>query len=132
MQTNWRPLHDFLRQLPALPHGWDGERAAAPTSLAVSNASLVADALWMGACEPDRVAASVVGGVGLTVKIPGMVRNAYIECFNDGGVYLMLSDGQSEPVTRPVAKDEASLRAMAEEVRGYVHAVGNRVEADCA
>jgi hypothetical protein len=47
-------------------------------------------------------------------------RSVYLELYNDGAAYAILSDGPDEVGIRPVRTDERSFEALLTEVRGFL------------
>lgn len=105
-----------LDEFAALKKGWNSYRADAPSSLAINTANAVLSALAVANLTPSKVSPSAVGGVGITVREGG--RRAYVECYNDGVVYRMLSDGITEPDVALVA----GFGELSTEIRRYLDA----------
>ncbi len=88
------PLRDKLEALLILQEGWNGYTAPPPNRGAVATASVALAALHGTLSAPDRLAASAVGGVGITYHRGP--RKAYVECYNSGQIVLLLSDAEAE------------------------------------
>lgn len=103
-----------LRQFAELQPGWDGYKAAPPTPVVVAAARdfLSATAKF----PPDRVAPSVVGGIGVTYRKNG--RKVYVEFRNTGSILALFSDGTTEPAVEPV--DPSEYPAFVTRTRGYL------------
>lgn len=111
---------ESLAKLADLPRGWDGYDAEPPSASAVSHAkSFLAVATGSG-IVPGRIVPSVVGGVGMTFRADS--RKAYVEFFNDGEIYVLFSDGVSEPSTRPVRAENRGFEALIAEISQYLNA----------
>ena len=82
-------LEGFLNLRP----GWNGYSAPPPNRDAVSTAANALGAL-QALSEPNRLAPSAVGGIGITYRKGP--RKAYLECYNNGQVILLLSDSGTE------------------------------------
>lgn len=93
------PPHPILEAMLKLRAGWDGDGAPVPTRLAVETAKSVCDVFDADMQPFDRVAPSVVGGVGLT-RTRGN-RKFYVEVLNSGDVYAMESAPPAEPYVYP-------------------------------
>ena len=76
-----------LASFSKLETGWDSYNAVTPSGYAINNTKWVLTRLY----RVDRVAPSVVGGIGITVRVPGL--KVYIECLNDGRVSVLVEDG---------------------------------------
>jgi hypothetical protein len=74
-----------------LVKGWDGYDADPPSDEAIAGASKYLDLLDLAGIPPDRVASSVMGGVGVTHKLD--VGRVYVEFLNDGQTYVLKSFG---------------------------------------
>ncbi len=103
-----------------LTEGWDGYGAPAPSGAAIAVARSYLGSLFKERLEPSRVAPSVVGGIGITHKLTK--RRVYVECFNDGQIYALFSDGQSLPNGRPVKAREDSFEELIGAIRDYLNA----------
>ena len=104
----------LLRSFARLQSGWDGYSAAPPTHVVIAAArdflSTVAD------FPPDRVAPSVVGGIGMTFRRND--RKVSVEFRNTGSILAMFSDCTTEPVVEPV--DPGEYPAFLLRARGYL------------
>lgn len=69
---------DKIRSFSNLKFGWDGYKARTPSPTAIATAICLYRTLDI---KPDRIAPSVVGGVGFSFK------DIYIEMYNDGRTY---------------------------------------------
>lgn len=113
------PMLEKLQGFIRLKRGWDGYRAKPPTAHAIFNAEEFLSSLRVADVEPKRVAPSVVGGVGVTLR--AAERKSYVEFYNDGRVYVMHSDGETEPIIYPV-RMEQGYEDLISEIRGYLNA----------
>jgi len=90
--TDWET---GLQAMSKLAQGWDGYDADPPSDMAVETARRIAEFLSMSSLT-FRIAASVVGGVGITL-CGDRGSEVYIEVYNDANVYVMLSRNTDEP-----------------------------------
>lgn len=103
-----------MTALTKLNAGWDGYKAPPPTHVVVAAAR---DFLTTTAeFPPDRVAPSVVGGIGVTYRKNG--RKVYVEFRNTGSILALFSDGSTEPAVEPV--DPGEYPAFLARARGYL------------
>src|SRR5712671_2276675 len=79
-----------LESLSKLAPGWNRHGAPAPSKEAIRAARQFIEALVNDGQPPTRVAASAVGGVGVTRQVGE--RLAYIEFYNDGAACALLAD----------------------------------------
>lgn len=93
------PAGNLLSALVGLKDNWDGYDSPAPSRMALQTAAVIDTVLSEISIVPDRVAASVVGGVGITIV--GDSGELYIECSNSGAC------------TAAVSLDDGTCRAMA-------------------
>jgi hypothetical protein len=104
----------------ALQRGWDSYNAEPPSETAISNARRILHLLWSGgATVPVRISPSVEGGVGIIFSGPGE-KYADIECFNDGEILAITSEGSMEPSVWTVGGEAGSLRVTIEKIRSFL------------
>lgn len=106
-----------LAEMRMLQEGWNGYTAPPPSLLAISTARRFLFAAHAGEISPQRVAPSVVGGVGITFRRIG--RKCYVEFYNSGHVYLLRSNG-TEPQVVPIRSDSTSFRAAVRDIQEYL------------
>ncbi len=116
----WQNLLEEIDSWPGLAPGWDGYSASPPSSLAVENAKEFLALLCGSELEPSRVKPSVANGIGLTIR-KGR-RKVYVEFYNDGTVYALFSDGESEAETRQVQARQDDFSALIGQAREYLNA----------
>ncbi len=107
-----------LSKLTFLRDGWDGYDAPAPSG----PATLVADAFLQSLArtiKPDRVAPSVMGGVGITCKSQRAGRKVYIEFLNKGSACVLFSDGASEPEAYTFEPTKEAFARIAGQIAAY-------------
>src|SRR6266404_996525 len=113
--ASWIQKLEDLRELQA---GWDGYDAPRPDKKALENVRAFLDALkLLEDLEIALLSASAVGGVGITFAVPG--REAYVEFYNDGRVFTILSTGHEEPRITEWKKDTFSEALKS--IRDYIH-----------
>lgn len=92
-----------------------------PSPLAIEVARRLYDSLVLFQLPPTRVAVSVVGGIGLTIR--NRDRKAYIEVYNDGTTYILLSSRPQAPVVFPWRTDsERDISRLHGILTEYLHA----------
>ncbi len=94
-QKNANELKARLERLSRFNDNWDGAGAPAPSRLAIRNATSLVDYFRTPNFFPDKVAASVEGGIGFTFISPE--KRAYIECSNDGELFAVIYGAGAEP-----------------------------------
>ena len=109
-----------LVQLRHLRDGWNGYAAPAPSERAINTANAFVDILLRAKYEPKRLAPSAVGGVGITQR--SGAKKVYVEFFNDGKVFALFSDGDSEPISREIIPGYQSFKTLVKEMQEYLDA----------
>lgn len=108
-----------LDKAASLTAGWNGYSAPAPTPIAVASAREFLFVLHESDVEPSRIAASAVGGIGITIRNDG--RKAYVEFYNDGRIHALFAKGRSEPdVVRPVRPTHIEFKNLTDDIREYL------------
>ena len=116
----WQDLFEKLDSWRGLAPGWDGYSASPPSSLAIENAKEFLTLLCGSELVPARVRPSVASGIGLTIRAGR--RKVYVEFYNDGTVYALFSDGESELETRQVQGKQDDYSALIGQTREYLNA----------
>ena len=111
---------DKFRMMSQLREGWNGYKSPPPNATARALAENFVETLLRERMEPSKLAPSVLGGVGLTRR--NRDRRVYVEFFNNGQIYAMFSDGNSEPISRPVTAGLAAFKKLIAEMREYLDA----------
>ena len=116
---------DHLAKLNAfrtLQRGWDSYDAEPPSELAIANAKRVLHVIWsVGLGLPIKtIAPSVEGGVGI-VFAGSEQRYADIECFNDGEILGIISEGVSDPSVWTVGEESGMLRQAIEKISAFLN-----------
>jgi hypothetical protein len=108
-----------LDQMRQLQDGWNGYAAPAPNDNAIKLAEQICLHLQSDRLEPNRVAPSVIGGIGITRR--NGKRKVYVEVRNDGRTYALLSDGIDQ-ATRQVEMSDIGLSTLSQSMREYLDA----------
>lgn len=110
-----------LASFADLKDNWNSYGAEAPSKLAIETANRIAGTLHESFLAPTRIAPSVVGGIGISIKNPEG-RKVYLEVYNDATVYMMLSDDtDDDPVVFPVRTDtEKSRKSVVTDARQHL------------
>jgi hypothetical protein len=107
-----------LSKLSQLQEGWNGYAAPAPTEEAILTARSFVDTLLQEQYEPNRLAPSAVGGVGVTHRKGS--KSVYVEFYNDGRVLALFSDELSEPEIKRIEPCLNSFLMLIAQMRGYL------------
>ena len=109
-----------LSKMKNLRSGWNGYSAPVPSEIAILTARGFISSLIRGRQEPKRVTPSAVGGVGVTQRNAN--KKVFVEFFNDGKVFVLFSDGRSEPVSKEVLPSLKSFKDLTTEMQEYLNA----------
>src|SRR5687767_7957367 len=88
IKSTWGALWDKLNRIASLRHGWNSYDAPPPSPLTIEQARLFLECLHSENLEPGRLAASAIGGVGISLR--SKQRRVYVEFRNDGGIYVVM------------------------------------------
>lgn len=111
----------FFRQLEKmrdLQHNWDSYGAERPNEKALYWSDTVLKVLFHANFVPDKVSPSVENGVGISF-VNGR-RYADIECFNDGTILAVTSDGSGDPNVWHVAPNTEDIEHAVDYVRSFL------------
>ena len=111
---------DVIEGMKELNAGWDSYSAEPPSMLALHYATEFLYALFSSDIEPARIAPSVVGGVGITVK--NAARKVYVEFYNDGMTHALYAKKGQEPFSYPVRTENNGFRSLTAEIQQHLHA----------
>lgn len=102
----------LLRALNPVPFGYP-----LPTADTIAVAARVLAALASSQLDPRRIGATVEGGIGMNLGTP--MRDAYIECDNDGAVLVSLIGGDPP---RPVWEEplDSDFVELARRIHEYI------------
>jgi hypothetical protein len=108
-----------LQVVAQLSDGWDSYKAPAPAATAVAAARQYLGILALLNREPTRVAASAMGGVGITHRQGS--RKVYVEFYNNGTAHALFSDRDSREMrTAQVGTDLTSYYRLISKARAYL------------
>jgi hypothetical protein len=115
--AQWEKLESFRN----LQHGWDSYEAEPPNEVAMANARRVLHILWSsGTVPPIRtISPSVEGGIGI-VFAGSHNRYADIECFNDGDILAITSNGETEPSVWSPGTEAGGLHSAVERISSFL------------
>jgi len=126
----FKPFHDRersaqlarLESFRDLQQGWDSYAADAPSPAAIDSARHVLHVLWASeiALPIKAISPSVEGGVGLVFA--GLDKKyADIECFNDGEILAITSEGTADPLVWSLGGKAGSIREAIEKIRTFLN-----------
>jgi hypothetical protein len=116
----WNAIFEKLESFTQLATGWDGYCARPPEKAAILSAKLFLSQLTESDRSPERIKPSVIGGIGITFKVNH--RKCYVEFYNNGTVYALFSDGQTEPETCQVPPTAQNYKLLIKAIQGYLNA----------
>jgi hypothetical protein len=118
-QTTWEEWYKKIESCKALQEGWNGYTAPVPSERAITLAKRFLDAMQSANLLPTRVGPSAMGGIAVTRKV-GM-RKVLVECYNDGGVFALLSDRRTDDLPVEEVKDDpGSFAALITKMREFL------------
>jgi hypothetical protein len=104
-----------------LQRGWDSYGAEPPSDAAINNARRILRVLWeYEGGSQIRLSPSVEGGVGIIFSSIGK-KYADIECFNDGDILAVMSEGTPEPLVWTVDSSEESFRSAIDKIIAFLN-----------
>ena len=106
-----------LDEYRKLKPGWDSYRARVPNDYSIDAAKDVLRVLKAHDIEPTHVAASVIGGVGITIR-QSKKRLVFIESQNHGRTYIVLGNGEDcdvAPIT--IAEPDGWINRIREHLK---------------
>jgi hypothetical protein len=112
-----------LEKLSTLVDGWNGQGAPAPSPKAIHFAQQLIEALVNDGQPPTRVAASALGGVGITRQAGS--RRTYIEFYNDGTACALFSDDlqdENERVIGVPSQESGGFEQLLSSMKAYLNA----------
>lgn len=109
-----------LESFRSLRPGWDSYDAEPPTETAIDNARHILRVIWTSETAPPlrQISPSVEGGVALVFTGRDQ-KYADIECFNNGDILAITSDGITEPSVWSLNKDGGSIRRAIEKLNAF-------------
>ena len=93
-QSDWQSLFGKLEKLRRLERDWNGYGSMPPNATAEAHAHDILLELLNLNRIPERVVASADDGVG--IYIARGKKYAMIECYNDGGIVIGVSDSEGD------------------------------------
>lgn len=117
--NNWLKLFEQFNELSNLSDGWDSYDAPAPNSQSIESASSFLELLRPVGLEPTNIGPSVMGGVGFTFG-EGK-RIGFVEFYNEGDACAILSDGDSDPITKDVSLTGLGFQSIIADVQDYLN-----------
>lgn len=113
----WVAKLDGLSRLAA---GWNRHGAPSPSEVAIRQARQLIEAMVNDQQPPTRVAASAVGGVGITRRVGD--RMAFIEFYNNGtGCVLLTGDEANEAEERILDVGRGAFKDLLNEFKAYLN-----------
>jgi hypothetical protein len=106
-----------------LQHGWDSYDAEPPSEVAIASAKRVLHVIWsIGLVLSIKVISpSVEGGVGI-VFTGSDQKYADVECFNDGDILAIISEGVKDPSVWAIGGEPGALRQAIEKIHAFLNA----------
>jgi hypothetical protein len=115
MKASFGALRASLKDISALPAGWDTYGAEAPNERSRKLASKVLDILELCNLLPDRLSPSAEGGIAFSF-VDGDNR-AGIEVYNTGEIAAAIWSGQNPPIVWESEHSETALKRAIEQIR---------------
>ena len=109
-----------LESFRTLQPGWDSYDAAPPNEVAIENARHILHVLWVSEAAPPlrQISPSVEGGIAV-VFTGHDKKYADIECFNNGDILAITSNGSTEPSVWSLNKEGGSIRHAIEKLNAF-------------
>jgi hypothetical protein len=109
---------DTIERLCNLDHNWDSNGASAPNEAAADHARTVV--LWAGqlGVEVSAITPSAEDGIGVVFRRGNLYAD--IECYNDGSVLAVTSDGSGDPRVWEVGSSPAGIAEALGRIRDYL------------
>ena len=115
----WKSWYAKLEKVADLTDGWNGYKAPAPHAIAVENAKKFLAVMEDRLCLPTRIAASAVGGVGITRRI--REKKVYVEFLNNGLISaLFANDNDHSMYTRSITTDGSDCEHLISAAEDYL------------
>jgi hypothetical protein len=108
-----------LESLSTLTPGWNRQGAPPPSEEAIRTARQFIVVSVNDGQPPTRVAASAVGGVGVTRQAGE--RMAYVEFYNEGAACALLADDSTDEQVLDVAPEGGTFRRFLDKVKTYLN-----------
>ncbi len=116
----WEKWFSRLDECLQFDNGWNGYSAPAPNPLSVEHARGLLAAMRDGSVEPTRVGPTAMGGIAITRRVGH--KKAFVECYNDGRVYVLLGNRTTDEMdVRQVDADAQSFQKLVATMREYLN-----------
>lgn len=116
----WETIFSTLENLSSLKDGWNGYSAPAPETDSIATARSFLDTLKESKLTPTRIAASAIGGVGITCR--NHERKVYIEFFNDGQISALFADDMTQTMsTQRIEADLSNFESLISNMEDYLN-----------
>lgn len=108
-----------LKELSNLPTNWDSYDAEPPNDTALNWTKEILNILSKIGFFPTRITPSVENGVA--ISFIGNGKYADIECFNDGDILAVTSDGTGNPEVWEVEANTLGIKSAIEKIRVFLN-----------
>ena len=116
---NWSNWFKKLTELKLRRDEWSGGKAGPPNDLSIRNADVFVECLQQADYPPRQIAASVVGGVGVTLR--EKKKKVYVEFTNRGTVNALFSDGETKPVVEQIPASATKYFSFIDKAKAYLN-----------
>lgn len=110
--------YEKLKELSKLSTNWDSYGAEPPNDTALNWARETLKILSKIGFAPTRITPSVENGVGISFICGN--KYADIECFNDGDIVAVISDGKGNPEVWEVEANNLEITSAIEKIRVFL------------
>ncbi len=107
-----------LKELSSLPTNWDSYGAEPPNDIALNWTKEILSILFKIEFPPTRITPSVENGVGISFICDN--KYADIECFNEGEILAVTSDGKGNPEVWEVETSTLGITSAIEKIRVFL------------
>lgn len=120
ISPDWNNLFQKIDTISDLEEGWNGYCSPAPDENAAQSAKRFLEVMKANDFAPTRIAASVVGGVGITCR--SRVRKVYVEFFNNGEISALFADDKSQVMyTQRISDDLFEYDELTSQIKDYLN-----------
>jgi hypothetical protein len=116
MEQQFSRLEEFRRLEP----GWDSYDAPAPSERAVAYARRILRFIWDHDL-PLAPSVSPTADGGILLVFSSEPRYADIECFNNGEILALTSEGEGAPSIWPIDTEADNLTIALEQIRAFIN-----------
>jgi hypothetical protein len=110
--------YEKLKQLSNLPANWDSYNAEPPNNIALNWTREILKILFKMGFPPTRITPSVENGVGISFICEH--KYADIECFNEGDILAVISDGKGIPEVWEVESTTLAITSTIDKIREFL------------